>query len=682
MIVSRPRAPLAMPAAGSLVDVFIGISLLVLGAAVGLDACSRFRGTPHFYQDQFGPAVMVAAGRGFVSLDLKSAPAVAEFLLLRRSKLDPTDIPADVRTSRPNQFHHATRYLLLTVGYWWRIAGISWTAVFAINAVFSGMAVAAYYGILRLLLPRILAVAGALFLCFSSPHLVHVPELRDFSKAPFLLVAIGVSAAVAVRPVGRLTLIALAASCGTVLGLGMGFRMDMAIMVPIFAVTVVFFHGDRPWHDLRTKVMALAVFGLAFAVAAAPILLSMGAGGSNAFHVVLLGFAESFDESLGIEGSLYTIVPFYNDSYVWAIVQSYAERLHQVSPPFPSVGYDVMSRDHLLRIVRDFPADVFTRILAASKEILDLPFSSLPRFAGRDGVLQACVSGALTLLRRLDGYGAALGVFLVLAGSIRRPKLGLFAAFFVLALSGYPSLQFAPRHLFHLQFIGVLALLLVFDAMLLLPVAARRWLGPGAAPTTPADRRDWWRVAKRFALAIGILAMTTVAPAVALRRYQTRHLASLAGDYLAAPKHAVVPVFTDMGDGGRIATWDGMAGREWRAGSTVLTDYYMVEFDGAMGAPFDAIALRYRSTAPEFDFSRTITLQTQKGVNRILFPIYSSARSPFYFQFDGLDVSSLGPRLRGIYRLGDLADRPLLLDLRLPAGWERGDLYQTLKAER
>jgi hypothetical protein len=677
-MLSRLRAPLAVPAAGLLADILIGICLLVLGVAIGLDSCHRFVGTPQFYQSEFGPAVMVAAGRGFVALDLKSAPAVADFLFLRRPKLEPAEIPEDVRTVAPNQFHNATRYLEMTVGYWWRIVGISWSAVFAINAAFCGMSVAAYYAIFRLLLSRPLAVAGALFLCFSPIHLQYVPQLRDYSKAPFMLVAVALIAAPAIRPVGRRALVALAASCGLVLGLGMGFRMDMAVMVPIFGISLVVFHGDRPWHDVRVKGMALAAFVFMFTVASAPILIRLRSGGSNAIHVVLLGFGEPFDRALGIRGSLYTITPFYNDIYMSSTVQSYAERLHQLSPPLPSAGYDAMSTDYLLRIVRNFPADVFTRVLAAAKGIFDLPFrAGVPVVRG--GALQAFVGKALEYLRRLDGYGPALGVFLVAAGAIRRPKLGLFVAFFVLALSSYPALQFDPRHFFHLQFIPILGLLLALNVALSFIATAWRCLRPGASPPLSPERMDRWRVAKRLALAVGVLAMTTVAPTVSLRIYQKRHLASLVGEYLVGPKRAVEPIFTETGSGGRIASWGGMAGREYLPGSTVLTDYYMVEFVGAPDSAVDAIGLRYRAASPYSDYSRIIAFSTREGVNRILFPVYGSTSVPF--QFDGLDVSVLGPRLKAIYRLDDLTHRPLLLDLRLPAGWEKEDLFQTLRAE-
>jgi hypothetical protein len=173
--------------------------------------------------------------------------------------------------------------------------------------------------------------------------------------------------------------------------------------------------------------------------------------------------------------------------------------------------------------------------------------------------------------------------------------------------------------------------------------------------------------------------MTTVAPTAALRTYQNRHVASLVGEYLVWPKRAVEPIFTETESGGRIASWVGMGGREYLPGSTVLTDYYMVEFVGAPDSAVDAIGLRYRVASPYFDYSRIITFSTREGVNRILFPVYGSTSVPF--QFDGLDVSVLGPRLQAIYRFDDLTHRPLLLDLRLPAGWEKEDLFQTLRAE-
>jgi hypothetical protein len=131
-------------------------------------------------------------------------------------------------TQPPNHFQEASRYLLLTVAWWWRRVGISWNAIWTISSVMFGLSVAACYAIFRLWFAPLFAAAGALFLSVSTVHLERMPQLRDYAKAPFMLGALFFAWLVVLRPLSRPTLGMASVACGAIVGIGFGFRMDVA----------------------------------------------------------------------------------------------------------------------------------------------------------------------------------------------------------------------------------------------------------------------------------------------------------------------------------------------------------------------------------------------------------------------------------------------------------------------
>jgi hypothetical protein len=169
-----------------LVETALGTALLVLGFAVGLFASRHYTEPAVFYQEEFGPAVMIAAGHGFVDTVPQPGSALTDFLSVRRPSLSTSDV-TNVVVRPPDQFQEGTRYLLLAVGYVWRILGISWVNVSVVGAVLYGLSIVACYAICRIWLARPFAVAGALFICFSPLQLRAVPHIQFFPRDFFHL---------------------------------------------------------------------------------------------------------------------------------------------------------------------------------------------------------------------------------------------------------------------------------------------------------------------------------------------------------------------------------------------------------------------------------------------------------------------------------------------------------------
>lgn len=648
-------------------EALLVLVLLVIGSAVGLFASRHFAGQPRFYQDEFGPAVMIAAGRGFMNPLAPPGSPVADFLALRRSSLSLADA-ATVNLSPPDTFQHAERYLMLTMGWLWRTTGISWPAVSWIGGALYGLTIAASFLLFRVWLSRALAAAGAAFLLISPLHLAQVPHVRDYSKAPFIVAAIALTAIAALRPLSRRGLLIASAACGAVIGIGLGFRMDPIVMAPMFVSSLLLFRGARPWTALKEKGLAVVVFAAALAVTAGPVLFRLSTRGSNGYHVILLGYADQFDSTLGVSRPAYSWLPFYDDRHVTAMVSDYSGRTTGASAFLSTPEYDAAARSYWLHIVRDFPADIAMRALAAANQVMNFPFDNpaltflTPPGTHINPLLTALTNQSphrfrlgllFEWLSMLNGLGVVLAAVLIGAAGARSVRLALFAVWMIAALAGYSSLQFADRHTFHLQVIAVGAALVTLAVV----VNSRR-----------VDRLQM----RRAVLTVAAVTATTMAVMATLRAYQTAHVSRLVQSYIALPKNPVEAVVTPTGYGTWRARWDHESAPLWR-GRFVPAQYYVVEFD-APEREESAIEVHYRSVAPETDFTRVISMPASSGVGRVFIPAYGQRPE---WEFDGLELSpGVKERLRGIYRVS--APPALLLDLRLPGKWQRGPLYQQL----
>lgn len=658
------------------------------GSATGWLYCRFYAGTPAFYQKWFGPAVMFASGHGYVNPDTTRADRIRRFLDLETDRLGRDDVPADTPTVPLGGDQRVHRYLLLAVGLWWRLAGISWSQVAAVNAVLYGLATASLYAIFRLGVRPPLATLGALVLASSAVQLGNLVHLRDYAKTPFVLASVWIMGTVVARSMSRRGLLGHAALGGVTLGIGAGFRIDVIALVPIFALALVAFHADRPWRRVGDKLLALALFLAVFVVSAAPILLDTSTG-SNVAHVVILGLMEPFDPALRIDGSIYSFGPHYNDSYVGSVVGSYAERRHDVrailSPYTLSRIYGQMGLGYLLTLSGQFPADLFTRLLASVAGILELPFQ-----AGGSYQLVARVPFEGTLARAhqalqvFAGLGVPLAVVLVVGLAARRLTYGLWAAFLAASLCGLSALQFDPRHHFHLQFLSVFSLLVVVERLVRAARPGHGWrrvpaaaAGLGRSLRTAGLAHPALRAAGRGAFMSLLIVVTTLAPLWALRRYQERDLRRLFGTYLSAETQDVRPTFHRDAPGRVSVTWPADQGRAFASGQ-YPTDYYVVEVANDGPPALGAIGLRYAASSPHYDLSRTMLLPFSHGTTRIFFPVYTV---PEERRFLGLEIGEdLRARLRGVSRVARLDDKPLLLDLTLGPDWQRQRLFQRSRA--
>jgi hypothetical protein len=602
---------------------------------------------PQFYQMYFEPAVMVACGHGFVIAHPAPAPLV-DFLQRKVNTFSCDQVAGKLDLSTRYLFQGAWRYLMYAVGITWRMVGVSWTRMGPLFGVLFGLTIVAAYGAFRLLMNRWLAVAGAFVLSVSTLHVTNLPHLRDYSKAPFTLAAVFLLGLLVKLRVRRATVITLAAAYGLVLGIGYGFRTDLLVNVPAILVVLLLFLEGGVRRHLATKLLGVGAFFVAFLVTAWPILSVVNEKGGGQYHVVLLGMTLPYDEALRVQPAPYDLAQVYEDMYVGRTTLAYAARVH---PEWREMiyfthEYDLATRAYLREIVSRFPSDIVTRALASTLAITETPFTwpgpPMPDFA------RWLYGPREVALNALKGAGPLLVAAAVLAAAAYELRVGLFLLFFVLYFGGYPAIQFAARHYFHLELITWGAL-----GMLLQGLLVRRRPPPGAV--------------RRIAVVCGVVAVLVAFVGV-LRLYQTAQARRLFAEYLSAAR---TPIPSD-------AARRDAAGFIRIPGPSEDADVRLLEVD-VRAAACDGnvtVGFRYDNAPPSNNYSRQVAIARSpvREITRVFTPIYAPA-------FQGVQLPAGGAEcVAGVYWV-DPGHQPLLLDVTLAPDWARGVLYQRMPFE-
>ena len=231
------------------------------------------------------------------------------------------------------------RYLMMSAALLWKVTGMSWKGLGPIFAVAYGLTLVVAYGIFRLGISRPMSVIATAGLALSPVHLQHLPFLRDYLKAPFILALILIMGRVATGTWSARRNLIYSAAFGLVLGVGFGFRNDLLIaIVPWLAVLLFALPGSLA-ANLRVKAACVAVSAAMFVVVAWPILTGYAAG-SNTGHVTVLGLMTPFDRPLGVAAPIYDTGYLYDDQYGISVVQSFAFRSYGKAVYYMTTDYD------------------------------------------------------------------------------------------------------------------------------------------------------------------------------------------------------------------------------------------------------------------------------------------------------------------------------------------------------
>jgi hypothetical protein len=653
-------------------ELTIGVLIFCIGTFVGVRAVHAFRsagGAQYFYQTDFGPAVMLACGRGFQDPDPTNVPALAAFLAQRADSFDCRNLPPGTPTAPMNAFQRSSQYLEAAVALTWKAVGVSWSRLALLNGALFGAVAALTYGLLRLAMSRTLALLALLPSVTSTPNFMLVPQLRDYAKGPFLLAVILILGLLVIGRTGRGRAIGLSALAGAVVGLGLGFRMDLVIAVVPVVVTVACLLPST--LSIRVRVSAIGMFFAALILVAFPILRGYVKGG-NAGHVVLLGLGAGFDGPLRIEPSIYEFAGQYNDTLAFSIINSYAIRLENRRDPvaLASAEYERTAGNYLAHIAAVFPADVITRVLAAIRAVPKyfLDSSLYPPVHVRSpflrDVLYPLRARVLWRLGQIALFACAAATLLVAAVN---PRAAWLAVVVLTGFAGATAIQFHERHFYYLQFVP-------WFAFGLLAQAAMRGRAVLAHVTAQQVRR-----AVLFTLIICVCSGMAV---VVTRAYQQRTAARLFERYEAAPRMPLAAMLRPVG-GGRtlVATEEWLAplpaGRRWIEAQLVA-----LQFDNDLcGSANLPLTIRYSGNPPDVNLSEPITIPLRRApkASTLLF-IATNDRADESIRFRGVEVGAHHAQcVSRLWRVEGLDGVPLLLTTTLAADWRAERLFQRLR---
>lgn len=634
---------------------------LALVTTASLGACfagiriARERGVvPYFYQRYYEPAIRVACGQAF-GVDRAREPSneMAAFLKLERDTLSCEAVPKPLSPD-PNPPTRIWYHLFVSVAFVWRVTGISWAAIDAIAAVMLSVSALCVYGIFRLWMPA--AIAAGLALVSIVPGLRFLLYLRDVGKAPFILASLLVVAWLVSRELSRPRYFAAMLGIGLLLGTGYGFRPDVAIGLPLLAVTATLFRPEPLRRSWLPGVAGTLLMAGAFLLAARPVFSAFSSNvGSCHWHFSLLGLSQDNTRQLGLPIGSVSWLSHFDDLVLWRSVESYAERA-LASPPvgFCTPMYDQASKAIYLETLATFPGDFLARALAAAGQVIGFGFwgLSLGSLAGSPRHFMDAVSTLLWLI-------------VILSLLARNLRLGIFACFALAYLCAYPIVQFHPRHYFHLAFLAWLPVGIGLGLLARERHALRAALEAHAFGRFVASR-------ERPSPAAWIRALATLATLVALATavfvvasaYQERRAGALFERYLAAPGETATVVESVEADGRlRIAYAPVSPAEREVAGRMLRLDV------GGPGCADGAheLQLTLRGPEPGEQFRHDYRVEPTPGRTAAIF-------APVYFQRSRLDRIELElsandkPCLSGAKWLDPAALPPLWVGATLGAG--------------
>jgi hypothetical protein len=515
----------------------------------------------------------------------------------------------------------------------------------------------------------------------SPVHLQQLPQLRDYSKAPFFFALILLAAWIVKRPLSLRVQLPLAGLVGLFAGLGLGFRQDVSIAAALFCGLVAFFSPGPIKQNWWKRGAVIAVFIAAFAVLGWPIFQVLSRV-NNATHDTIIGFTKYCDQRLGVEAPLYDFGDPFLDEYVRAILMGYAHRTTGRTEVFRhySPDYDAAGKAYFREMALTFPADLIIRGYASVLRTVDelqistadgTPRGITNQFLARLWQLRRW---ALDALPGAGRYHVAL-MLLFIAAINPRAAAALFCS--ILLLAGYPALRFSERHAFHMEIIALFAAGFLLHGLFVVVRAA--WLRRRdfraraflASARTPARRVIYFAV-----IAMSLL----ILPLVAARGWQTFQVRALIEQYERADRtlllaeaspdgatcHVALPGFGDVSKHG--------IDKPKRA---MYEEVLVLEFSPGQ-APIP-VSFTFEAQHPNFQFDRVMTVppspETATTPTRIYYPVYFGAECRFTgFTLPGEEAG----RFRGAYRLNDLGKQAILLNAIVPPYWKDLRKYQAL----
>lgn len=462
--------PRSLPVIEKFADAVLLLLFAMLGSIPATIAFSQAKYT-FFYQNFTPEAVVWACGYG-MRHPLSMSEQLSAFLLGEAQSFDCSTIDSNA-LGPVGIFATVQPCLTWLTAFLWRVLGVNQMALLPVVVFITSLYAAGCYALSRLFFGRLLAVAAAAFLCLSPVISEMSLSLRDYSKAPFFIWTV-VFLILALRQRGTGKGLIFATLAGFTVGIGYGFRSDVAVIVPIgvliLAISAAPHFRDKPW-----RLLAPLVFLVATGLSALPVILQTNVFLTNVGTLTIQGTTENFRNFAGMKPAGYALGWAYSDELTLSEVAS-AERPKipdwdaGEGQPLYGVSQAVKySTSYLSEWAPMFAADFATQALKSAGWIL-----SFPSFYIRSGM----VTTHSPMAYSLPIYHALAKPWMLLLGltgfvallwrAYLHSRIEAVCIFLLLIfLMGIVGIQFAMRHAFYLEFIWVLS------AMSLISVALK-----------------------------------------------------------------------------------------------------------------------------------------------------------------------------------------------------------------
>jgi hypothetical protein len=658
--------------------------LFFLSSWVGMTYVATYGQNGIYFQQYYGPAVMVASGRGFVNPVISASPALRDFLELRTRSLDVRELPASLPTSSVTQLQARWLYMLYVVGTLWRIFGVSWDALLPLFGALCGFTTLAIYAIFWLVSGRRVALLAAVFLTMSPFNLLFLPDLRDYSKAPFILGCIACLGALVKLDMPWKKQLLILFSLGILLGFGLGFRKDVIICIPPTLLICVALLPGNPITQWKKRLLLITVFIFSFTITAWPLLSAMREKGGTTAHVLILGLTEPFDKSLGIGGAPYTFGQEYQDAYVYSQVKGYWQRHGDGTDiPYATPAYDEACRIVHQYFLRHFPADMLTRWYAATERILNYgPFLTENwSETARNPLIESLFIWRWKWFYWMSGWGVSLAICTALFLGALRLQYGLAYIFLVVYFTGYSSLQFQHRHHFHLEFFWWWPMFLCIGLLCQTSTRAglKRLLYRDESLRNILKRNFWPYGFARVLLIGAVLGAITVVPIKATRYLQHNIVNRLYDRFSEFTLEPLQAETLDLGamSGLRPTNFARTPSAEFQDSDRIDEEYLVIEFDASERIVF------WTEYDPKFNnYASRVEIEPAKGEDktvRYFLPVFQASSQNWYMAtFLHLAIPSRHmPQFKGMYRVKNLNDVDVLMPMTLYADrTEMNNSYQ------
>jgi len=654
----------------------------------------------------FEHAAMVATGHGLKSAGQADIQGFHDFLEQRAPSFPAKILRDSDIESDPNPFARRHCYLIWSIGIAWWIVGLSWGAVKALLAVFFGLSALSAYGIFRMGMNRLFSLAALVLFVTAPPFLQMMPFVRDFCKTPLILGVVFLVGLLVSKSLSALSYLVVSALLGMLLGVGLGFRQDLMILVPLAGATVVFARNGAPRRPLALNPAGLVLFGAVFVLCAWPILSTMYTTGGTTSHYLIQGLSKYSEEELDIGPSSIDPLPTDRDQYVFALQNVHFLRSHghctrsTDTPPLPSALPEeprytfgastyVAGREWFEEMMRLFPSDFAVRVLASVIQVVRgsemmAGVSPYPGFFCHEGYRRF----EQALAAHLKTFGVLYAVVALLLIGARNPGMALVTLGILLYVCGYPSLLFRTRHVFPLGFVALWFPGFVLDKVLLYAARLAKRHVASRSDEKPEYSVGMKSVVYRMLVSAGISLAGLVVPLCLLHLYQATQLSALLTQYNAAEMEPVPVEFVDTANNRVLVKpktpLPGLGETDSNAPWRPKWEYLALDMAPACGNT--EIWISYDPSAPLADFSHVATappgMKDHAGGIKYFFAVYevpvfdaNTGRGRFL----GVGV----PRervqcIKGLYRVRDTRPLPFLLDLWLPDNPSRFEYCKSL----